>query len=137
MTRFVCITQHSDTLGIRGPSGFTYSSVQGLAFEVKEQLDIDYFKKQPKRFKIETIVERVAKKVVPTKPTASATGQEEKELEEFMEQASISKAGKEKIKKFYGSVNGLHAEHIAGQTFRILHQRDSKRLLIALEQQND
>jgi len=137
MTRFVCITQHSDTHGIVGPSGKLYTSVQNLPFEVKDKQDIVYFKQYPQRFKIETIVERVIKKVAPKKGVASATDKEEKNLDQFLNKLSITEEGKEKIRKLYGNFNNLYAEHIAGAKFGSLRRKDAKTLLKALEKRDD
>lgn len=136
MAKFICITQHSSLQSFTGPSGESYTSLRGRSFIVSSEQDIKYFEKNH-RFEKEGLVKKIIAKATGKKPKVSVTDEEAEALDEFLEETSMSKKGKEEVKKFYGGLSKVTQEYLAGNQFEELPKTQAKKLIKALESRED
>lgn len=98
MVRFEVIQQQDSLRSVRGASGKLYDSLKGQPFQVFDDVDIEFFSKQTKRYKKLGLFEN-----------ASGPGPSTQEilLKKLSEIPGVSKQTAEKLADMYGDVKHL------------------------------
>lgn len=106
--KFVCKTQQNHMAHFKGPSGEVYVSLQGMFFDVQNELDIAYFKKK-KQF-------GTSKKEAP--PAVS----EEDKLKKMLVDAGFKEADQKVLMDAYETVGNLVSDVQQGADLVAVHK---------------
>lgn len=120
MKKFICITQTNQINAIKGPSGNTYTSQQGEAFEVTKEEDIEFFSKFKNRYEEVTFFKKITGTKVPSAEEIQI------DLEGYFKARNISE----------GEIAALVHAYDTFDTFKNMIEQDRRALGVSEETHN-